>query len=619
MTAVVPAADLAFFDRLMASDDVWLQGAEEGRAVAQHIGASAASIIVLYGPARSGSTDFMRRWVVPELERTGRVRFHERGAAPASPLPVADLEIWDGFESHVTDPEGQGRALLEHLASRPEAGAHKTVLILQEDYLNRLFQLRTTVPGILDDLFEIPAMPASRFIDAVARTVSRYGATIDAGCRAAVAEDLAAVRIGGALGPELVAILAFEILRAQRSVPVLDRADYEALGSLKGILESHLEFLLEHAPGEPDPEIGWAVLQRAVRTPVDVVTDLTDVAYRFDVSIEVPQQILTWLELDRGVLRANTGGGHDIVPGLLALAVAARARRRDELTEHVRAMLRYGVRQFAESGALLPDQQFRRINEHRSGLTTTEDEATLMLRCALAHSAPGDQSDTSHWLRRVRNEETTVEILSDMLFDLRPEIRARAATALRAFPTRDVRAQLHLIALRDGDETVRAAAVDSVGVLRTDELCSALVHETADPNSPFQRQAIDALRVFPAPAAVEALVAIVNGAGPVHDAIARAGRSPPLRPTRPLGHGSRSSTSPSRILMPPIAVEPSRPLATSAPMKRLPRCWTPCPRHRRCRAARAGGDHGAPREALSGSPSARRRPSSPTRPSTACC
>jgi len=80
-----PAADLPFLDQLMASDDVWLQAAAEGRSVAQHILSSKAPITLLYGPARAGTSDFMLRWVVPELERTCKVAFHERSAAPMPP------------------------------------------------------------------------------------------------------------------------------------------------------------------------------------------------------------------------------------------------------------------------------------------------------------------------------------------------------------------------------------------------------------------------------------------------------------------------------------------------------------------------------------------------------
>lgn len=516
-----PVTDLVFLDQLMTSDDVWVQAAEEGRLVARHVIDSAARTLVLYGPAR-GSTDFLRRWVLPELERSARVVFHERGTVPSPSDAAADIDVWDGFETCITDSAGPSRTLLEYVARQSAAAApQKTVLILQEDYLNRLFQLRRTVPGILDDLFEIPPMPAARFIDAVHRTVSRFGVGIDDACRAAVARDLDAVRTVGPLGPELVAILAFEIVRVTPADPVFTTTEYNALGGLRGLLGRHIDFLLEHVPGGHEA-IGWAVLQRAARTPVDVVTDLTDIAHRFDVPIDVPQQVLAWLEHDRRVLSANTGGGHDIVPGLLRLAVASYSARIDELTENVRSLLRQGVRQFAESGGLLTDQQFRRINEQRSALMTTEDEATLMLRCALGHSEAGNPQEIEHWLRRVRSETAKIEILVDMLFDIRPELRARAATCLRQFDAPDVRAQLHLVALREADDAVRAAAVDSLGVLGTPEIRSDLIRETSDPDSPFQLQAIEALRVFPDPPAVDALVRIVSGSGPGHGPQARA-------------------------------------------------------------------------------------------------
>ena len=479
------------------------------------------AVQVPHGAAR----EFMRRWVVPELEPKWRVVFHERDAGVGWPR----TRTWTSNSGTASKPVSAtpGAAPAAARLSRPvlDEGAHASQDCARSCRRTISIACSSRGPRCRASSTICSRFPPCPRRDSSTRSSAPSPATAwtsrsRAGrrWRAISTRSAPVARWDRSWSP----FSRSSSVRTRRGTPLLTTADYDALGGVKGILGSHIDFLLEHVPGEPDPAIGWAVLRRAVRTPVDVVTDLTDVARRFDVPIEVPQQVLTWLEQDRRVLRENTGGGHDIVPGLLAVAVTAHVRRLDELTENVRAMLRYGVRQFAESGALLPDQHFRRINEQRRLLTTTEDEATLMLRCALGHSEAGNRDEIAHWLRRVRNEATKIEILLDMLFDIRPELRARAAACLREFRTPDVRAQLHLVALRDAEDQVRAAAVDSLGVLRTDALCMELVKETIDPNSPFQLQAIDALRVFPNAEAVAALVHIVSGAAPAHDRVARA-------------------------------------------------------------------------------------------------
>jgi HEAT repeat protein len=83
---------------------------------------------------------------------------------------------------------------------------------------------------------------------------------------------------------------------------------------------------------------------------------------------------------------------------------------------------------------------------------------------------------------------------------------------------------LHLLALRDSDDTVRAQAVESLDVVKDDELQASLIKELAESNSPYRLQAIDALRIFRTRTAIDALGAIVqrNASGQDVDARLRA-------------------------------------------------------------------------------------------------
>ena len=520
--ATAPSLDL--LDRLMAADEVWAHSAEDGRAVAEHILASQAAIVLLYGPARAASTAFMQRWVIPPLSQWKRVSY----VAAGEPISFDDgpdagtgIRIFDGFEHHLAEGGSPTETMRRLAAATATSGTGKLVLVLQEDYLSRLFMAREVVPTILDDVFAIPTMPADKFVEALERTAATLGVAIDDGFVAALTRDLDAVRTRATLVPELVAILAFELYRSSGGAArPLTREDYDARDDLGGILAGHIDFLLESLPAGASADIGWAVLQEVVRTGIGAPTDLVDVANRFDVAVDAPLAVAAWLEADRRVLRANNEGGHDVVPALLARGVEYHARRMAEAIEHTRSQLCQAARQDLEFHALPPEPTFRRINAQRSALVVADDEARLMLRCALAYN--GDNSDAlHHWLRRVTSETAAVEILLDALFDSRADVRVRAARCLGRFNSQDVRDQLHLIALRDTVPAVRAAAVDSLQNIATPALRSALTRETLDPNSPYRLQAIDALRIFRDDRTVTTLVKIVDEVGPGHEEEAR--------------------------------------------------------------------------------------------------
>ena len=518
------AATLDLLDQLMVADDVWAYSAEEGRAVANHILDSQAAIVLLYGPARAASTAFMQRWVIPLLSQRTRVSYVASGEPISfedAPDAATSIRIFDGFEHHLAEGATPTDALRRLAAASATSRTGKLVLVVQEDYLNRLFMARDVIPTILDDVFAIPAMPVEKFVASLERTAAALGVALDAGFLAALSRDLDAVRTRATPVPELVAILAFELHRTSSGGSRrLTREDYEARDELPGMLAAHLDYLFESLPAGISADIGWAVLHEVVRTAVGTPTDLVDVANRFDVGVDVPTAVASWLETERRILRHNGEGGHDLVPALLARGVEYHARRMSEATEHTHAQLRQASRQYLEYHALPPEPTFRRINAHRSALVVADDEARLMLRCALAYN--GDSSEAlHHWLRRVTSETAAIEILLDALFDSRPDVRARAARCLGRFDNQDVRDQLHLIALRDTVAAVRAAAVDSLEKIATPALRSALTRETLDPNSPYRLQAIEALRIFRDDRTVSTLGAIVDGSGAGHEDRAR--------------------------------------------------------------------------------------------------
>ena len=516
MTTVrqVSSGDLEFLDSLKTSRDLWVHRADEGLVIATHIAASSSPLVVLYGPPRFGNTDLLERWVIPVLSERHRVihRTVAETAAIDDDAGGPTIEILDDFEANLVDSPAS-RAVIARLArmTLQPGNARKFVLVLQEDYLSRLFQLRDTLPHIVDDVFEVPEVSSEGFQEALAGVCAGYGIHLADSFRAALVKDLDASHSRAASSPDVIAIVAFELCRLGIFNRELSHEDYREVGGLSGILQAHLDLLFDNLPHRLDPALGWAIARDVLYAPPGRPTELVDIADRFDVSIEVPTEILQWLEHDRHILRGNAERGHDLVPGLLAIAVDARIRKDDESTDPVRWILRQGLRRYAEIDALLPEAHFRRIHAQRHLLILSEDEARLMARCALSYRDSDFAPALDHWLRRVKDPAAKTDLLLEALFDRRPDVRQRAAARLRHADRPDVQVQLQLLALRDPSPAVRAAAVDSMAATTDEALKSSLRQEVRDPNSPYRLEATDALRVFTDRDTVDTLVGVVSG------------------------------------------------------------------------------------------------------------
>jgi len=514
--------DLPFLDRLLDSPELWSDRDEEAVLVSEHLLATASPIVALYGPRRSGKTELLRRRVAPILSQSRRVHFWSGTDTPdPSAFESADaLVFWDNFETALADEAGRADTLRQVTFATGRGHGCRLVLVIAEDALNLLFQVCSTVPQIIEDVFEIPRIKVRPLFARLTQTAVRHGVVVDETFLAALSRDLAEAE--GAPGSELAALLVFEVCRVRPPNDQATEAYYDARGRLAGMLEAHLLWLLERLPEPLDPDLGWAILEEAARGRLGADPDtLPDIADRFDSSVERAAQTLGWLEQSRRIVRPCTAGEYGLVPPQLALAISTRRQRETVADEYQRWLLRVAVRNFAESEALPNEQTFRRIDAQRTKLTLAPEEAALLLRCALAYEdRPGD-GGVRYWLRRVRDADARVDILLEALFDSRTDVRRRAAIHLRAFPRDDVRHQLHLIALRDPADMVRTEAIASLDRMKDANLLASLIHELHVPSSPYRTQAIAALAIFTDPAACEALVRVIHANAPGEDAAAR--------------------------------------------------------------------------------------------------
>lgn len=511
---------IALLDALKHSDDIWLARADEGRLLAQQLSTSPASIVVLYGPPRSGKTTLLNRWLMPTLAASWRLVYRAGWNPAAAPLPgdLPVLTIWDGFEACLAAPDLE-RGVLETLTSASRDPRNKLVLVVQDTYLGRVFQLRGAVHHIVDEVIEIPAMGGAGWAQMLTAVCRSQGVVVTTSFLTGLSADVEAIRHRFPPGPDLVALLAFEVCRFRTMGGEVSIDDYGELGGLVGMLERHLDYVLEYLPGGTDVSLAWSVLRQLTSTAGGPSGDFAELAARFDVPVDTPQATLAWLRDERQLVVETAGGGHDFAPPELALAVDVHSRREREATEYPRWILRQGARHQAEADSLLSETSFQKVHAQRTALVVSDDEAALMLRCALAY---GDASNAvDYWLRRITSASRQAEVLLDALFDSRQDMRLRAVSRLGAFPAPEVRGPLHLAALRDASAEVRAAAVRALEPMKDDELRAALTQEITDPNSRYRIAAIEALRIFDDRETVETLRDVILRHAPHHDLAAR--------------------------------------------------------------------------------------------------
>ena len=513
--AQAQAADaVALLDRFRQSESVWHERAEDGRRLADDLRTSGSPVTVLHGPPKSGRTEFVRRWVIPALEDADvRTRYMSGAGAPAGDSSDSvDFLVWDDFGTALDEGPGEaGAAAVQALSQLVAAGRTRVGLVIDENHLSRLFALSTVVPQVLADIRELPRAECRQLLDTLPALTLQYGVEVSPQALEAIQRDLHAVRAGAPMDPEMGGIVAFEVCRFNPANALFTVEHYRAVGGLTGLLEAHLDFLLQSAPAGGDIAIGWAVLEQVAKGDRNEAGGFDDIAARFDAPADAPGRAVAWLEHDRHVIRRRSTGLLTFVHIEFLAAVEARLQRETLAYGWLRWSLRQGARQFEESEALLTEPSFRRAHAHRSVVSVAPDEAALMLRCALMYEHSGMPGAVDHWLRRVKSDDARVDILLAVLFNPQADVRRRAAGTLKGFPRPEVRTQLHLLALRDPDAGVRHEAVDSLRHFKDEALRSALIEELQHRTGPFRVQAIEALRMFDDPVAVAALAGVVCG------------------------------------------------------------------------------------------------------------
>jgi tetratricopeptide (TPR) repeat protein len=515
-----------------SAPEYWVDRSEDGRAIVKCILESTAQLIVFHGKRGIGKSELLHRWVIPQIPQGCRV-FYGNGEDKITSLTERDrgkLGLWnaclqrgiifldhfDEFFGLDSDSQAEFRDSLLDLISSGRLRA-TLVFLIRDESLCKLFSLRSVLPHILDDVNEIQERPKEKVCEAVQRVVSENGLAIEAEAVEQLVHDLEAVTTSGAsLSPELLRVVVFT-LRHTSDDRIITAKGYRQTKGLDGILESYLAYVLESIKTEAEVEIALAFMEELVLSHrLGTSLDTEEILNRLDVPAEQLHQVIATLEKLgvlvrlRNSLETSDAAKYEIVPERLGKVIEEKLEREQKRYEQVQWILRRDLKVWQEMDAYMVQHHFDRIHSVRSHLRVTLDEARLMLRCALIYEDERTPGASRYWLRRVKDPKAQVHILLAGLFGNNECSRALSVSLLGDFPLPEVRAQLHLVALRDPSPQVREQAVESLDKMKDKALQDSLTQEVLDPRSPYRLTALRALRIFDEAAAVQFLHQIVD-------------------------------------------------------------------------------------------------------------
>jgi hypothetical protein len=472
-------------------------------------------LAVLYGQRGSRRTELIRDWIIPRLENR-REAFY--GACdPELPRTVTgalqELSLEDALrrgglvilgrmERCLSLPDREKQRRVAELLKRVDEGEFpgSLVLVVTERSLGQMWTLQVAAPSLMANMLEIPVVTFRDCLQKLGATPGASGLRYAPEAVAALEEESGAN--GVVDGVELARAVDQGFLHFKiGSDRVITAADCKTVGGVAGALDEYRKLQLETAAERWGPEAAAKTAELILSEVASALKegtrpDLNDVALRLGVGEKLFQDVFQWLCGDGQLLRDDGNRQLVIVPAELRTSIEQAGAQKQRDVTRAWALLRDGARSWSQLGVVLPRKRLEEIEAVRELLPATDDEAALMVRSLLRIENLQDMSSIRYWLRRIRSRGGEIPPLMQALFADRAAVRQRAADLLAGFDEPDVRRQLHRVATEDPERSVRRAAVASLAGMQVDELWPLISQEARDMGSPYQENAVAALRLF---------------------------------------------------------------------------------------------------------------------------
>lgn len=491
--------------------------------------------VVLHGGPGSGITRLMTQWVIPDLRARSRGRFAVwyGSCSPDFPdrfegvagrktfndvIATPSVVVVDRFTAVFDLPRDERRAVLDRMFEKLEAGDAGAVAVLITDsrQLTSVYALSSYDPDITDAVFRVAPVGIEDGLRHLSAVHPESAVTYSEDVQRALGEDAADLQEQGwPVTIDLIKLIdaRFRRLRTGPAERSVERADYEGVGGLEGILRSHLEEQLDRLPAEEEcsEEIARAILDDIAEARGEIAApDFGEIPPRLGVAPAQVAAVHARLTGPEGMVRRLDDGPHRLVPPQLAAIIRDDLTRRARYVDRIHRLVDEAERSWSQVGNLLPRERFLEVHRARTQLVLGREQLRFLLQAAL-HLEDAESSGASeYWLHRVKDPVDGVDILLAALFDQHRHVRLQAARLLRHFPAPEVRERLRVLALTDPDPEVRDQAVTSLQPMSDAASLELFVSEARNPTSPHRLAAVDALRISSTEDVVRLLQELVN-------------------------------------------------------------------------------------------------------------
>lgn len=346
----------------------------------------------------------------------------------------------------------------------------RVVLVVREDFLGRLQELESWLPGLLDVRFRLERLGREAARAAIVEPAKLFNATWEPALVERLLDDLD--EEGGGVAPPHLQIICARLYdeavkRARGGAVQITSALYEELGGAAAILGDYLDQAVLGLPAEQQPLaralLGALVSSSGVRQRLDLV----DLARAAEVSSTEATAILNALARQRLVrvlqVTSREGGPsrqeYELAHDMLVPRIARWLGDDFWAAQKAREIVRLALLEWQARGRLPALDDLRLATAQHGRVRFSAAEIEMLYAAAVGY----DQAVTV-W-QAALSEAKRRQVLQQLLKNADPQVRSRAASRLAALGGDQAAVALAEMALTDAESTVRQAAARAIATM----------------------------------------------------------------------------------------------------------------------------------------------------------
>ena len=374
------------------------------------------------------------------------------------------------------------------------------MICLREDFLGELFELRDSLPGVMENMYRLRRLTREQAEAAITKPASNFNIQVERDLTDRLLEDLS--REG--IEPADLQIVMYRLYEEMEPPSrLVTQRLYDQLGGAHKILAGYLDKALTQLP-MPERPVAQDILRAMVASSeLRGRWPLERILHEVEDPREAIDKVLAHL-VDHRLLRVVDEEGkrsyelaHEYLADGLRLQLGGPVRSHRDIQD----LLTREANNYEKFGLLMDEERLRIITDHADSLHISPDELELVLRSA---AVAGVRTD--YWFGRITElGERRDGVLISLLSDPAPQVRLAAyqglphdlsAACLRALAAKALSGmERQLVAfLQSGDGQRRRLAATAIGVLRLRRQGRRLLDALTDDDPLFAEVVAEALR-----------------------------------------------------------------------------------------------------------------------------